>query len=83
MLVDFNDVFWPSEEKKEQWAKTVREAQEEALEKKECWMCENTYTEYWCNHGHEDYTTQCKFTKECVDFSNGMNCPKWKAKEIV
>ena len=83
MLCSFEDVFNPSEEKKKSWERTVRKTQEEAIEKKECWMCANTFLEPWNNHGHEDYTTQCKFDKGCVDFSNGKDCLNWKPRELI
>ena len=83
MFSSFEDAFNPSEEKKAQWREKLRNAQKEAIERKECWMCANTYMEPWNNHGHEDYTTHCKFTKKCVDFSNGKDCPNWKPRELI
>lgn len=83
MICNFEDAFMPSEEKKKLFEQTVRKVQIRAIEKKECWMCANTYLEPWNNHGHEDYTRQCAYTKECVDFeNNGEKCPHWKARNI-
>lgn len=83
MLVNFEDAFMPSEEKKKLWEQTVRKAQAEAVKNKKCWMCTNIYFELWNNHGHPDHTTHCKFTKECVDFNNGKDCQNWKPREIT
>ena len=71
MFCSFEDAFNPSEEKKKLWEQTLRNAQIEAIARKECWMCANTYLDPWNNHGHLDHTKHCKFTKECIDFENG------------
>ena len=71
LVVDFEEAFNPSEEKKKQWAEFIIQYQKDATKRKDCVRCKNTYWEYWNNHGHEDYTTHCIFSKECVDFDNG------------
>ena len=83
MFCNFEDAFMPSEEKKKLWERTLRKAQTEAIEKKECWMCANAYLMPWNNHGHLDHTTHCKFSKECVDFSDGKKCQNWKPRELT
>ena len=83
MFCNFEDAFMPSEEKKKLWNQALRKAQTEAIEKKECWMCANTYLEPWNNHGNLDHTTHCKFSKECVDFEIGKNCQNWKPRELT
>lgn len=83
MFCNFEDAFMPSEEKKKLWKQTLRKAQTEAIEKKECWMCANIYLEPWNNHRHLDHTTHCKFSKECVDFSNGEKCQNWEPRELT
>lgn len=83
MIVDFEDAFMPSEEKKKLWEQTVRKAQTKAIKEKKCWMCANTYLEPWNNHDHLDHTRHCKFSKECVDFENGKNCKNWKPRELT
>lgn len=83
MFCSFEDAFMPSEEKKKLWEQTLRNAQKEAIEKKECWMCANVYLEPWNNHGHLDHTKHCKFSKECVDFSTGEKCQNWKPRELA
>lgn len=82
MFVDFQEVFNPSPEKIAQYNKTFVEVQKNAIKKKKCWMCKNTYGEYWNNHGHDDETKHCVFSKECIDFSDGKKCPNWSPKEI-
>ena len=82
MLCSFEDAFMLSEEKKKLCEQTLRKTQAEAIKKKKCWMCENTYLEPWNNHGHEDHTRHCIYTTECVDFENGQKCPHWKARSI-
>lgn len=83
MFCDFEEAVNPSEEKQKQWDQTLKNVQTQAIENKECWMCENSYLEPWNNHGHPDHTTHCKFTYKCVDFSNGSNCPDWKPRETI
>ena len=82
VFVDFEEAFNPSEEKLRQTAKFIIDYQKKATKRKDCVRCKNTYWEYWNNHGHDDHTTHCKFSRECVDFSNGKKCPNWDPKEI-
>ena len=82
MIVDFEEAFNPSEEKKKQWAEHIIRYQKDATKRKDCVRCKNTYWEDWNNHGHEDHTTHCIFSKKCVDFDNGKKCPNWNPKEI-
>ena len=82
MIVDFEEAFNPSEEKKKQWAEHIIRYQKDATKRKDCIRCKNTYLEDWNNHGHEDHTTHCIFSKKCVDFDNGKKCPNWNPKEI-
>ena len=82
MFVNFDEVFFPSQEKQDLWRKTVIDAMNQAVENKECWMCKNTYLSPWNNHGHEDHTRHCKFDNQCVDFSNGKECKNWSPREI-
>lgn len=82
MFVDFERAFHPTEEQIKKAKKFIVDFKKKAIKKKDCIMCENTYLEYWNNHGHDDYTTHCKFTKECVDFSNGKKCEHWCPKSI-
>ena len=83
MFCSFEDAFNPSEDKKKLWEQTLRNAQIEAIARKECWMCANTYFDPWNNHGHLDHTKHCKFTKECIDFENGKNCQNWKPRKLI
>ena len=82
MFIDFYEVFNPSEEQKKQYVQSIIRCQKEATKRKACVRCKNTYWEYWNNHGHDDHTTHCKFTKECVDFENGKKCSNWDPMEI-
>ena len=43
MFCSFEDAFMPSEEKKKLWEQTAINAQTEAIVKKQCWMCANSY----------------------------------------
>lgn len=83
MFCSFEDAFMPSKEQEKLWEQTLRKVQTEAIEKKECWMCANTYFKPWNNHGHLDHTKHCKFSKECIDFENGKNCQNWKPRELA
>ena len=82
MFVDFEEAFNPSKEKLQQYANYIINYQKEATKNKDCVRCKNTYLKYWNNHGHDDYTTHCYFSNECIDFSNGRNCTNWEPKEI-
>lgn len=82
MFVSFEEAFNPSKEKLAATRKLLIEMQEKDISEKRCRRCKNTYGEYWNNHGHDDQTNHCIFTKKCIDFSSGKRCPHWEPKEI-
>ena len=82
MIANFYKAFHPSEEDVARYNKALVDHQKKSIKQKKCTMCKNTYRERWNNHGHEDSTTQCKFSGKCVDFSDGKNCQNWDPKEI-